>query len=240
MEKVQGKNKRQEQKQNQNQNQNQKNLQANNKALVWDCGSSLYDSFELKSFERQLDSAISSRTLSMPHFPDRQVLTPPPPPPKKLSKISRSLNKFLKSMFKSKQNSSTMFRVQERLQDEYYVIYDKSGALTTIPEVPEIDFGGFSPEINSLVRKTVSDRFTAASIGRFYGAASLLLSVDGAEGREDRSVAEAERGLCGRGGCWVMRVLSAERKRLLRRGTAALAGLWKWEEESRPKEESRL
>ena len=175
MEKIQGKNKRQEQKQkqnqnqnqnkNQNQNQNQKNLQANNKALVWDCGSSLYDSFELKSFERQLDSAINSRTLSMPHFPDRQVLTTPPPPPKKPSKISRSLNKFLKSIFKSKQNSSTMFRVQERLQDEYYVIYDKSGALTTIPEVPEIDFGGFSPEINSLVRKTVSDRFTAASIG---------------------------------------------------------------------------
>ncbi|XP_011026914.1 PREDICTED: uncharacterized protein LOC105127352 [Populus euphratica] len=156
MEKIQEKNKRQEQKQ----KQNQKNLQANNKALVWDCGSSLYDSFELKSFERQLDSAINSRTLSMPHFPDRQVLTPPPPP-KKPSKISRSLNKFLKSMFKSKQR----FRVQERLQDEYHVIYDKSGALTTIPEVPEIDFGGFSPEINSLVRKTVSDRFTAASIG---------------------------------------------------------------------------
>nr|TKS01565.1 hypothetical protein D5086_0000171740 [Populus alba] len=33
--------------------------------------------------------------------------------------------------------------------------------------------------------------------GRFCGAASPLLSVDGAEGREDRSVAEAERGLCG-------------------------------------------
>ncbi|KAG5228263.1 inactive serine/threonine-protein kinase [Salix suchowensis] len=149
MEKIQGKKKRQEQK------QNQKNLQASNKALVWDCGSALYDSFELKSFERQLDSAMNSRTLSMPHLPDRR----------KPSKISRSLNKFLKSMFKSKQNPSTMFRFQERLQDDCHVVYDKSGALTTIPEVPEIDFGGFSPEINSLVRKTVSDRFTAASIG---------------------------------------------------------------------------
>ncbi|CAK7335688.1 unnamed protein product [Dovyalis caffra] len=160
MEKIREKKKPQEQKQ----SKNQKNLQANNKALVWDCGSTLYDSFELKSFERQLDSAIHSRTLSMPHLPDHRVL-PTPPPPKKPSKISRSLNKFLKSMFKSKQNSNPMFRVQDRLHDEYYVIYDKSGALTTIPEVPEIDFGGFSPEINSLVRRTASDRFTATSIG---------------------------------------------------------------------------
>ncbi|KAJ9173705.1 hypothetical protein P3X46_016815 [Hevea brasiliensis] len=149
----------------------------NNNTLVWDCGSTLYDSFELKSFERQLYSAIHSRTLSMPHLADRRVtaaanpqppLPPPPPPPaavsKKSSKISRSLHKFLKSVFKSKQNSSGLFCAKDRPGHEYYIVYDKSGALSTIPEALEIDFGGFSPEINSLVRRTGSERFTATSM----------------------------------------------------------------------------
>ncbi|KDP25321.1 hypothetical protein JCGZ_20477 [Jatropha curcas] len=151
-----------------------KTQKSNNKSLVWDCGSSLYDSFELKSFERQLYSAIHSRSLSMPHLPDRRVamvaagVAPPPPPPpppsvsKKPSKISRSLQKFLKSMFKSKQNPTGLFRFKDRPGDEYYVVYDKSGALSTIPEVPEIDVGGFSPEINSLVRRSNSGSFAAA------------------------------------------------------------------------------
>lgn len=142
------------------------------KSQVWDCGSSLYDSFELNSFKRQLDSAISCRTMSMPHLSDRRradPLPPGPPPPKqtpasvnkKSSKISRSLNKLLRSVFKSR---SPVFRVKEQSgQDGFLVVYDKSGALTTIPEVPEIDFGGLSPEIGSLVRRTGSARFTAAS-----------------------------------------------------------------------------
>lgn len=40
-------------------------------ALVWDCGSALYDSYELTSFRRQLDAAVFScggRSLSMPHL----------------------------------------------------------------------------------------------------------------------------------------------------------------------------
>ncbi|XP_065859015.1 uncharacterized protein [Euphorbia lathyris] len=144
---------------------------------LWDCGSSLYDSFELKSFEKQLYSAIHSRSLSMPHLPDRRAaarekVSPPlplPPPPsesKKLpSKISRSVNKFLKSVFKSRQNSPRFFRVKDRPGHEYYVVYDKSGALSTIPEAPEVDFGAFSPEnINSLTRRSGSERFTAASM----------------------------------------------------------------------------
>uniref|UniRef100_A0A7N0V4B6 Uncharacterized protein n=1 Tax=Kalanchoe fedtschenkoi TaxID=63787 RepID=A0A7N0V4B6_KALFE len=51
-----------------------------NKSQVWDCGSSLYDSFELNSFNRQLDSVIkaSSRTLYLPHLPQRCVLPPTP------------------------------------------------------------------------------------------------------------------------------------------------------------------
>ncbi|KAL5551938.1 hypothetical protein UlMin_002114 [Ulmus minor] len=137
------------------------------KPHVWDCGSTLYDSFELNSFKRQLDSAISCRTLSMPHLSDRRapVLAPPPPPAKKSSKLSRSLNKLLRSVFRPKPNSSPVYRVQEQSEDGFFVVYDKSGSLTTIPEVPEIDFGGLSPEIGSLVRRTGSERFPAASLG---------------------------------------------------------------------------
>ena len=158
-----------------NGNQNQSHQKA--KSLVWDCGSTLYDSFELNSFKRQLDSAISSRSLSMPHLPDSRVLPRPPAPvtakapektesaAKKPSKFSRSLNKLLRSVFRPKPNSSSVFRVQEHSKDGFLVVYDKSSVLTTIPEVPEIDFGGFSPEIGSLVRRTGSERFAATSIG---------------------------------------------------------------------------
>lgn len=141
------------------------------KSLVWDCGSTLYDSFELNSFKRRLDSAISSRTLSMPHLPERRAAPPPPlplppsPATKKSSRISRSLHKLLRSVFKPKPTSSAVLRVQEQSKDGFYVVYDKSGSLTTIPEVPEIDFNGFSPEIGSLVRRSTSERFTATSIG---------------------------------------------------------------------------
>ncbi|GFP86706.1 hypothetical protein PHJA_000814400 [Phtheirospermum japonicum] len=40
-----------------------------NKDVIWDCGSSLYDSFELKALEKLLDSAILSKSLSMPLYP---------------------------------------------------------------------------------------------------------------------------------------------------------------------------
>nr|GMC98125.1 AF211535_1 Avr9/Cf-9 rapidly elicited protein 194 [Ipomoea batatas] len=151
------------------------------KPLIWDCGSSLYDSFELKSFERQLDSALASRSLSMPHLSDRRVvhhLQPPPPPsqPKRSpsssssSRISRSLQKLLKSVFRPKQTSSGggvkhLFRVPEPSRGgSFYVVYDKSDeALSTIPEVSESDM--LSPEIKSLVRRSASERFTPASIG---------------------------------------------------------------------------
>ncbi|XP_059444127.1 uncharacterized protein LOC132176031 [Corylus avellana] len=137
------------------------------KSLVWDCGSTLYDSFELNSFKRQLDSAICSRTQSMPHLPNRRAAPPPPPQPptKKSSRISRSLHKLLRSMFKPKPTSTAVLRVQEQSKDGFYIVYDKSEALTTIPEVPEIDFTGISPEISSLVRRSTSERFTATSIG---------------------------------------------------------------------------
>ncbi|KAI5655356.1 hypothetical protein M9H77_32543 [Catharanthus roseus] len=160
------------------------------KPLIWDCGSSLYDSFELKSFERQLDSAIHSRTLSMPHLSDRRIddlISSPPHPSSSSSsqpqqqsmsskksssnKISRSFQKFLRSVFKPKQNQNQnplFHHVQDQYQSRdgsfYAVAYDKSAALSTIPEVPEFD-GSLSSDIRSLVRRTASDRFTATSIG---------------------------------------------------------------------------
>ncbi|XVF10442.1 hypothetical protein REPUB_Repub07fG0183400 [Reevesia pubescens] len=172
----QKKEKPQEQKQTQTQETKQKIQKTQEgKHLLWDCGSTLYDSFELNSFRRQLDSAIHSRTMSMPHLVDSRAPPPPPPPQtttlpapvskKQPSKLSRSIQKLFKSMFKFKQSSSSsVLWLKQRPHEEYYVVYDKTGALTTIPEVPEIDFGGLSPEINSLVvKRTASERFTAAS-----------------------------------------------------------------------------
>lgn len=173
-------------------NNNMKHKKAS--SHVWDCGSSLYDSFELNSFKRQLDSAISAssaRTMSMSHLPDRRLPllnslspeSPLPPPPvtscsssgnkKHSNKISRSLQRFLKSVFRPKHHqtlssstpSSPVYKgaghggVGDR--DRYYVVYDKSGSLTTIPESTEKEVG---PEINSLVRKTVSERFPASRV----------------------------------------------------------------------------
>ncbi|CAN1254275.1 hypothetical protein LINPERPRIM_LOCUS8594 [Linum perenne] len=182
---------------NTNNNNNNKTMrQQRSPAAVWDCESNLYDSFELRSFEKQLSSAITSRTLSMPHLSSDRVRVAPAPPPssktgddplpkKKInnnnisSKFSKSVTRFLKSVFilrpntnhhrqnkesSKDKNGGAYLRVKERAagdQEYRYVVYDKSGALTTIPEGPESDFR-FSPDINSLVRKTASERFTAA------------------------------------------------------------------------------
>ncbi|KZV35193.1 hypothetical protein F511_09005 [Dorcoceras hygrometricum] len=142
------------------------------KHLVWDCGSSLYDSFELKSFEKQLSSAIASRTLSMPHLTDGRLLpaAPPPPPSKKkpTSKIMRSVQRLMRSLFKPNHSSkinnseSDSFPPGFVPKEGFYVIYDKSGALSTIPEVPERE--GLSPEIKSLVRRSKSDRFSTGAV----------------------------------------------------------------------------
>ncbi|KAK4435450.1 hypothetical protein Salat_0708400 [Sesamum alatum] len=126
--------------------------------VIWDCGSSLYDSFELKALEKQLDSAIASRTLSMPHLSGRRLPPPPPTTNKKpASKISRSLHRLIRAVFRPKSSSN--------MNNDGVLgrgFYDRSGPLSTIPESPEFD--GLSPEImRSLVRRTASDRFTAAA-----------------------------------------------------------------------------
>ncbi|PIA34522.1 hypothetical protein AQUCO_03700063v1 [Aquilegia coerulea] len=156
--------------------QQQKKIDQKAKAnsLVWDCGSSLYDSFELNSFKRELDSAIG-RTHSMPHLSDsrRAPLPPSARPqsisPKRSSKISRSINKIFRSVFRpTKPNSSMVYRVQaEQSKHGQYYVHDRSNWLSTIPETSEhgVDhyMGHSSAEFNSLVRKTASERFTSAS-----------------------------------------------------------------------------
>lgn len=138
----------------------------NKATTVWDCGSTLYDSFELNSFKRHLDSAIanSARSLSMPHLSDRHIplvaVPPPQPPPttvsKKPFKIPRSLHKFLRSVFKLNNNhhhhhkhndynlykssslnsTSTSFGMAHKSRDRYVVVYDKSGPM--LSAIPEL------------------------------------------------------------------------------------------------------
>lgn len=118
---------------------------------VWDCGSALYDSFELNSFQKQLDSAIisSSRTFSMPRRLPSDDLRRRAPPQKVVGskKLSGSFQKVLRLVFRSSKAN-----YEARLEKE------KPNGLSGIPEIPEGDVGPF-------VRKTMSDRFTAASVG---------------------------------------------------------------------------
>ncbi|CAL9061288.1 unnamed protein product [Musa banksii] len=128
------------------------------KSLVWDCGSSLYDSFELKSFMQQLDSAITSRTMSMPHFSG----TSHPPPAqarKKSSKLFRSVHRLLRSVL----HVPSMLKVQVRSHEHKdREPNQKSGRLAPIPEISEKEAAA-SLEIRALVRKTMSARFTSAT-----------------------------------------------------------------------------
>ncbi|CAO2819186.1 unnamed protein product [Amaranthus hypochondriacus] len=165
----------------------------NKKKPIWDCGSSLYDSFELNSFQKQLNSAIinSSRTFSMPRRLPSEDHRAPPVTPSKKSKLSRSFQKLLKSVFRAHNKSSNNSKNTHHDHHEYYdssspdpwyldhdhdhdhhsiqekdkvvengrffVVFEKPNGLSTIPEVPEV---GLSPEIKSLVTKTMSDRFS--------------------------------------------------------------------------------
>ncbi|KAK1436146.1 hypothetical protein QVD17_01922 [Tagetes erecta] len=147
-----------------------RSLKAKLKREVWDCESSLYDSFELKSFNQQLDSAIiSSRTMSMPHLSTTSAHRQPPPnsdhkptSKKHYSRLTRSLNKLLRSVFRIRNNHHTTSR------DGAFYVYDTSSALSTIPELPETvtEFDVLSPDIkSSLATRTQSDRFVPTSLG---------------------------------------------------------------------------
>nr|XP_009768093.1 PREDICTED: uncharacterized protein LOC104219154 [Nicotiana sylvestris] len=126
-------------------------------SLIWDCGSSLYDSFELKSFERQLGMAIASRTMSMPHLSDNRVFplssssqigvsneqvamnlngSKSQRVPKKGSKISRTFQKLLKSVFRAKHSSnSPIFPVQDKSSsNQVQVICERCSPIMEVTE----------------------------------------------------------------------------------------------------------
>ncbi|XP_010925767.1 uncharacterized protein [Elaeis guineensis] len=134
-------------------------------SLVWDCGSSLYDSFELKSFKRQLDSAIASRCLSMPHLSEHPPLPPPPSgKTKKHSKFYKSLHKLLRSVLRLRPTFRVRLQTYQHDEHGYHGVYWRSGSLASIPEVCEKDFG--SPDLDSSVSSTMSERFTSTTAGQ--------------------------------------------------------------------------
>ncbi|KAJ4957094.1 hypothetical protein NE237_013877 [Protea cynaroides] len=121
------------------------------KSLIWDCGSSLYDSFELNSFQRQLDSFIvSSRSLSMPHLSHSDHHHHHHHNIKRSStssKLFRSLQKLIRSIFRSKSAPGSLFQMKKgRAQEEY-------NGFSTVPEMA----------FDSLPRRTVSERFTLSA-----------------------------------------------------------------------------
>ena len=129
------------------------------KNSVWDCGSNLYDSFEKRSFERQLDSAISSRSYSMPHERFAPLTLPKNPPTlegtKKSSVASKSIiRKLLRSVFRVKLATDLRSDSSDSEGDANHDLHQVSSRLPTIPETREKDYG------SSLIGKSVSERFT--------------------------------------------------------------------------------
>ncbi|CAN6195004.1 unnamed protein product [Urochloa humidicola] len=154
--------------------------------LLWDCGSALYDSYELAAFTRQLDAAVLAcgRSLSMPHLTRAAA---PPPAYAELQgaghqRKRRRLPALLRRLF------SKVLRLRlpwsssggARGGTPYRTADDGagspwSGALTSIPEEqssssPET---GASPVLpgTAALRKTQSERFvgskTAATVVQF-------------------------------------------------------------------------
>lgn len=134
------------------------------KKAIWDCDSALYDSFELKSFSRQLDSAIAARSNSMPHLSD-----PAPPPttaasPRKPSRISKSISRLLRALLRMKPGSGARSRWYADMQGVgQYGHRANYGALTTIPEACEKEAAG-SPELRSVLGKSASQRFPGTAV----------------------------------------------------------------------------
>ncbi|XP_057802609.1 uncharacterized protein LOC131017889 [Salvia miltiorrhiza] len=141
-----------------NAREKKKSTESSNNRVIWDCGSSLYDSFELKSLQKELDSALVSRTLSMPHLSDRRRPPPPPANRKQASRISRSFHKLIRAIFRPKSAKDSGY--DEQPGKGFYVVYDRSAP--KMAEIPEFD--ELSPELRPLVRRSASARFTSLGI----------------------------------------------------------------------------
>ncbi|KMZ66586.1 hypothetical protein ZOSMA_292G00040 [Zostera marina] len=124
-----------------------------NKSAIWDCESTLYDSYELNSFKRQLESAISSSRsrLSMDSVAHA---------PKPISRIPKSFRELLRTIFKPKTKLEGLEEEppSSPLMDLYY-----RGYLETIPEekIEHHESDGEETKSNRAVRRTVSERWFA-------------------------------------------------------------------------------
>ncbi|OEL20235.1 hypothetical protein BAE44_0018746 [Dichanthelium oligosanthes] len=149
--------------------------------LVWDCGSVLYDSYELAAFKRQLDAAVLTcgRSLSMPHL---QSAATPPPTGVQLQGAGRCRRRRLPALIRRLFSKVLRLRLfPGAARGAPYRTGDDgagspwSGALTSIPE----EQSSSSPEMESspvehgmrALRKTQSERFigskTPSSVVQF-------------------------------------------------------------------------
>uniref|UniRef100_A0A0D9WQT4 Uncharacterized protein n=1 Tax=Leersia perrieri TaxID=77586 RepID=A0A0D9WQT4_9ORYZ len=150
-------------------------------ALVWDCGSELYDSYELTSFRRQLDAAVltSCRSLSMPH------LQSPAPTMQQQQMPAGRRRRRLPAMIRRLFGKVLLrLRIQTAARGGWYDYGAHgdgrpgspwSGALTSIPE----ESGGSPPTTSAspaaggggVIRRAQSERFvgskTASSMVQF-------------------------------------------------------------------------
>jgi hypothetical protein len=160
--------------------------------LVWDCGSALYDSYELTAFKRQLDAAVlgsGGRSLSMPHLSttgatpaDDVGLRHQQRPGRRGSGNRRRLPALLRRLF-SKVIRLRLFPAARARGARYRTTTldcsggggaesPWSGALTSIPE-EQSGSGSSSPEKGSstspvddgpsALRKSQSERFVSGS-----------------------------------------------------------------------------
>ncbi|WOL08288.1 hypothetical protein Cni_G17041 [Canna indica] len=113
--------------------------------LIWDCGSSLYDSYELKSLTKQFDSALAARCFSMPHYSLTTGSSPSSPAraPKKRPSFAKSIRKMIRSVMRSKPRAAD----------------GGASSLRSILEARENKEQG-SPET---IRKGLSERFTTTT-----------------------------------------------------------------------------
>ena len=151
--------------------------------LMWDCGSVLYDSYELTAFKRQLDAAVlaSSRSLSMPHLTASVATTSPVPPTAAAADVQqhhqqarrrrrrRRLPALLRRLFSKVMLRLRLFPATGARGARYRTGDDRtgspwSGALTSIPEEqssssPEMAESPVVEPAQSKLRKTQSERF---------------------------------------------------------------------------------
>ncbi|KAF7096674.1 hypothetical protein CFC21_098579 [Triticum aestivum] len=136
--------------------------------VLWDCGSTLYDSYELTAFKRQLDAAVlACRSLSMPHLPAADPAVQPAGRRKRARRLPALLRRLFSKVLRlasARGARHDRYRAYEGYGHGGYSGTGSpwSGALTSIPEEsggsPE---AGSSPVVPgpSALRRAQSERF---------------------------------------------------------------------------------